>query len=152
MDEQQRFELLSTYIDRELSPEETAKVEQWLREDQQARQAYQSLSKLRYRLRETPAPPSQTSSEVLSERVIRRANHQGLMQTMLWSGSTIAAIFVTAVTGIWSFKGSVMPRFAQSEQVNSSSLTIAVNQPVLEIPALSETTATDEASSSSPNP
>jgi len=141
MDNQQRFELLSAYLDQELSPEETAEVEQWLKEDEKARRTYQNLLQLRYCLREIPVPSSQLPADVLSRKVVAKAHSQRMRQALLWSGGVVAALFVAIIAGTLSTINSPFPRLAKSDQtrVSSSSLMIAVDQPVLEIPATSGT-------------
>ncbi len=157
MDNQQRFELLSAYLDQELSPEETKKVERWLKEDHKARQTYQNLLQLRYYLREIPVPSSQVPAEVLSRKVTAKAHSQRMRQVLLWGGGAVAALFVAIIAGTLSTIHSPFPRLAKSDQarISSNSLMIAVDQPILEIPATSEATSSEtkqSSSSSSPTP
>ncbi len=148
MNNKQRFELLSAYLDRELSAEETEKVEQWLSYDQKAQKTYQSLLQLRHHLRKTPVPSSQTSPALLSEKVTTQARVRCFRQGLLWTSSAIAATFVTVITTVLSASDAPSPKLVKSEQVNASALQIAVNQPIMEIPFVKE----KEALSTSPNP
>jgi len=138
MDNQERFELLSAYLDRELSPEEREKVERWLREDQTAQKTYQNLLQLRYYLQKTPIPSSATPSDILSQKVTTQAHRRSWKQGLAWSGSALAAVCVVAIAAVWSANESPFPDFVQSNPPNASSLTIAVNQPILEIPTVNE--------------
>mgnify|MGYP000176079947 CR=1 len=144
MNNQQRFELLSAYLDRELSPEEMEKVERWLSEDPTAQQAYQNLLQLRYCLREAPIPYSGTAPDLLSQKVATQANRRGFRERLVWSGSALGALVIMIITSVWTTDESPLPALVQSESVNSSSLMIVVNQPILEIPTIAETTAIDD--------
>ncbi|AFZ43725.1 hypothetical protein PCC7418_1537 [Halothece sp. PCC 7418] len=152
MDNQQRFELLSAYLDQELSPEETKKVEQWLKEDEEARQTYQRLLNLRYRLREMPVPSSQLSPEVLTEKVTTQARNQTLRQVVVWGGGTIAALFAAIMTGVFSASDVPIPRFARSNeaQISSNGLMIALDRPIMEIPEDRSSSEAEGSSSTSP--
>lgn len=136
MDNQQRFELLSAYLDQELSPEEVEEVEQWLKQDHEARRTYHNLLQLRYRLREIPIPSSQLPSELLSYQVTQKAHAQRMRQWSLWGGSAIAALFVVILTSLFSTNHSSLFRIAQSDERSFSkdSLMIEVDQPIMEIP------------------
>jgi len=155
MDNQQRFELLSAYLDQELSPEETKKVEQWLKEDEKAQRTYQNLLQLRYCLREIPVPSSQLPADVLSRKVTAKAHLQRMRQVLLWGGGTIAALFVAIIAGMLSTMNSPLPRLAKSDQarLSSSSLMITVDQPILEIPAapVSDAASSETEQPSSPS-
>jgi len=146
MDNQQRFELLSAYLDQELSPKEIEEVEQWLKQDDKARRTYQNLLQLRYRLREIPVPCSQFPSEALSSKVATRVRTQRRRQAILWSGGGVAALFLAMITGMFSPTNAPISRLAKDEAaISSNALMIALDQPIVEIPTVP---ASDNASSS----
>ena len=62
-DEEARFELLSAYVDDEVTAEERKLVAQWLMDDPVTQQTYQRLLMLRQAIRTTPVP-SQPPLEV----------------------------------------------------------------------------------------
>ena len=136
MNNQQRFELLSAYLDRELPPDQAQQVEQWLSRDPQAQQTYKNLLKLRYQLRESTIPSSHPSQEELMETVVAKANRQSWKQALLWSGGTVAAVFIALISGSLLSNYSPLPRLANSGNSDgtSESLMIALNQPVVELP------------------
>ncbi|ESA36243.1 hypothetical protein N836_07835 [Leptolyngbya sp. Heron Island J] len=81
-DEEVRFELLSAYIDDEVSSEERQLVAQWLMYDPNMQQMYQRLLRLRQAIRTAPVPeqpplqvpgPSHQSWATLSTRTLHRA-------------------------------------------------------------------------------
>ena len=55
-DEEARFELLSAYIDDEVTPEERQLVAHWLMHDSNTQQMYQRLLRLRQAIRTAPVP------------------------------------------------------------------------------------------------
>lgn len=64
-DEEARFELVSAYLDDEVTAEERQLVAQWLRDEPEVRQMYQQLLLLRQAIRTAPVPeqpPSQMPS------------------------------------------------------------------------------------------
>ncbi|NEQ50462.1 MAG: hypothetical protein F6K11_10060 [Leptolyngbya sp. SIO3F4] len=63
--EETRFELLSAYIDNEVTPQEKKLVEQWLKDDPSTMQMYRRLLMLRQAIRTTPIQ-KQPSLEVPS--------------------------------------------------------------------------------------
>ncbi|MBT9316576.1 anti-sigma factor family protein [Leptothoe spongobia] len=80
-DEETRFELLSAYLDDEVTPQERKLVAQWLRDDPQTLQMYRRLLMLRQAIRtapiqaqpplEVPTPPK-PSWEIFSQSTLRR--------------------------------------------------------------------------------
>ena len=82
-DEEARFELLSAYIDNEVTPEERQLVAHWLMHDSTTQQMYQRLLRLRQAIRtapvpeqpplQVPSPSSHPSWAKLSARTLHRA-------------------------------------------------------------------------------
>lgn len=89
-----RFELLSAYIDGEVTVSERRQVEQWLETDQNMRCMYSRLLKLRQGLRTMAVPASETSVEQTIESVYRKANRRPKV-IAAWVGSAIALLSVS---------------------------------------------------------
>ena len=134
MKNRQHFELLSAYLDRELPPKEEEKVEAWLINDPEAQKTYKNLLKIRYRLRQLPAPWSKPSSQVLSREVITKAENYQFMELLFWGGGTIVALLITIMSGVLSWNSSPSDRFADAEVKSSEALMISINQPIVEKP------------------
>lgn len=137
MNNPDHFELLSAYLDRELSPEENRKVEQWLNYDPQAQKIYQHLSRLRYHLQHHPAPASSFSAEELTQQVVTKSRQQTWQQVAFWGKRTLLAIFITVTSGTLAWTNSSSFRLAdssQSEPSSNSALMISVDRPIMEIP------------------
>ncbi|MEX2112118.1 MAG: zf-HC2 domain-containing protein [Pirellulales bacterium] len=75
MDSHQREELLSAYVDNELSAEDRARVERWLAEDAEYRRLHEELLSLRNELQ---ALPRHKLPSDLAATVVRRAEQQVL--------------------------------------------------------------------------
>jgi len=132
MDEQQRLELLSAYIDGEVTTEEKQQVEEWLSWDPQAQQTYQSLQKLRYGLRDLSPSTTTSHTEALTDRVIAKSHRKTLKQSLVWGTGAVVAMLVTAAWAILPGNNSPVSRLATSNEPKESSeaLMIAVDQPI----------------------
>jgi anti-sigma factor RsiW len=144
-----RFELLSAYLDGEVTAAERKQVEEWLATDPVVKRLYTRLLELRQGLQAMPVPAASQSVEQTVDAVFKRVNRRP-KQLLLWGGAAVAALFVGAVSGLLPGNNSFSPQFAQSpiegsgaaqnaqlpsaQPVNSDALMIALDQPVVEIP------------------
>jgi anti-sigma factor RsiW len=132
-----RFELLSAYLDGEVTAEERRQVQQWLDTDSQTKKLYTRLLRLRQDIETLPIPPAQQSCQQLTAQVFQRIDRQRRSQRLLlWGGIAIAAIFIGAISSLLPREGSPVQQIAEIPlaETNSESLIIALNHPVLEIP------------------
>jgi anti-sigma factor RsiW len=145
-----RFELLSAYLDGEVSADERRQVEQWLATDAKMQRLYTRLLKLRQGVRMMPVPPSEQPVEQVAVQVMSRLERRP-KRTAMWGGMAIAALFVGAVASTFS-GGDLVPSIAQSptdthrivsNALPNDGLMIALDRPVIEIPkaAVSDTDA-----------
>lgn len=153
----EHYELLSAYIDGELSPQETAKVESLLATDQNLQQEYQRLLKLRKAFQQLPTFTPSYSAEQLSQGVFAQVNRRRQNKRWLWGGGAIAALSVTALSSLFTPNANIVPQLAQtqdydqgvvialnkisSEQLNQNrshsldhSLMIKLNEPLVNLP------------------
>ncbi len=72
----ERFELLSAYLDGEVTAEERQQVQQWLDTDPQFHQLYVQLSRLQREIPTVPVPQSSVLPQQLSERVFETVDRQ----------------------------------------------------------------------------
>lgn len=135
-----RFELLSAYLDGEVSADERRQVETWLASDTTCQRLYARLIKIRQGLKELPVPVSEQPVEQVAEQVMFRLERRP-RRTAVWGG-VIAALFVGAVVGTLP-RTEVTPSVAQSPENSYPSanaiapaegLMIALDRPVIEIP------------------
>ncbi len=140
-----RFELLSAYLDGEVTPDERRQVEHWLANDQTVQRLYARLLRLRQGLRAMPVPVAerpveQTVQEVLSslERKPRR--------TAAWGGAAIAALVVGALSTVMiPATTSHFQKLAEAPETalpTGTGLMVALDRPIMEIPDIPEMDST----------
>jgi anti-sigma factor RsiW len=131
-----RFELLSAFIDGEVTAAERKQVQQLLASDADMQRLYTRLLKLRQGLQTIPVPPSDTRAQQTAQQVFSRIDRRRMRRTAIWGGAAIAAMFVSALSGIFPGSQSLVPEMAQAPKQDSASepLMIAVNYSVIEIP------------------
>ncbi|MCC5630802.1 anti-sigma factor family protein [Nostoc sphaeroides] len=138
-----RFELLSAYLDGEVTATERKQVEEWLANDASVQCLYARLLKLRQGLRTLPVPTTQESPEATVEQVLTRLRRRSRLNWMAGSAA-VAACVIGAVSGLVPI-GSRAPQLAQrpqTEPIQTSSasiippspLMVGLNNPVIEIP------------------
>ncbi|MFH7244156.1 MAG: anti-sigma factor family protein [Spirulina sp.] len=128
-----RFELLSAYLDGEVTPEERRLVQTWLHNDPTAKCLYNRLMALRHGLREdacnTPCDP-----EVTLSGVFQCLNRRLRMVTMAGAGVAIVGVLnlLSGTMGSGPARWSV----AQGPHgVPGETLHIAIDEPAFPIPA-----------------
>ena len=128
-----RFELLSAYLDGEVTATERREVEELLSSDPTVRSLYNRLLSLRHGLQEMPVPQSQQSAKVLANQVFQRVDRKRNL-TLVWAGSAIAAMFVAVVSGIIPGEQLLNRQFAEAPiPATNDGLMLALNEPVVDI-------------------
>jgi negative regulator of sigma E activity len=143
-----RFELLSAYLDGEVTAAERRQVEEWLSNDPTVQHLYARLLKLRQGLRTLPVP-QQTPVEETVQNVFTRLRRRS-RYLMLTGGTAVAAVFIGAVSGLFTGGESTIPQLANhsieptqtaSAPVSAAqNLMVAINNPVFPIPKTAEAT------------
>jgi negative regulator of sigma E activity len=143
-----RFELLSAYLDGEVTAAERKQVEQLLMEDPSSLGLYNRLLKLRHGLRTLPIPQPEQPVEKTVEKVFERLQRRRLRLVSLFGGTAIAACVLGAVSGLFNGEtsslqfaqqpnqqanGQIKQNSAQAE-VGNSPLMVAINHSVIPIP------------------
>ena len=138
-----RFELLSAYLDGEVTASESRQVEEWLKNDASIQCLYNRLLNLRRGLRTFPVPAAQQPPEVTAVQVLQRVRRRS---RPIWAlgGAAVAACVIGAVSGLLpggEFKTlqlaqqPVEPTQGTTKPVASTSpLMVALNNPVIAIP------------------
>ena len=145
MVERDRFELLSAYLDGEVTAAESRQVEEWLENDASVQCLYTRLLNLRQGLRSIPVPAVQQSSEVTAHQVLKRVQHRRLRLIVGMGGTAVAACVLSAVSTLLPGVKLNTPQLAQklpggSTQDTMESLVaiaplmVALNNPVIESP------------------
>jgi anti-sigma factor RsiW len=132
------FELLSAYIDGELSPSEKHQVQTWLDQDPKIKYRYTQLLILQGQIQHSVAPPSQKSVTEITEGVFHSIERRHRRFQLIWGSSAIAAS-VLAITsgiipGISPFGGLKMAEVETPTNSSAIMLAVAVNKPAIDIP------------------
>lgn len=129
-----RFELISAYIDGEVTATERSQVQQWLATDPEMQKLHSRLLMLRQGLQKLPVPPAEQTAQETVEQVFSRVDRRRTRQVVFWGGgAAIAATFVTALSGIFPVSPPLITNMAQAP-TKQEPLMIAVNRPVIDIP------------------
>ncbi|MBE9192344.1 Fis family transcriptional regulator [Gloeocapsopsis crepidinum LEGE 06123] len=128
-----RFELLSAFLDGEVTAAERQQVEEWLANDAEIQRLYARLLKLRQGIRTLPIPPQQPVEQTV-QQVFTRIEQRRSRRVAIWGGTAVAAMFVGALSGIFTGRPSLQIAGLQPVPEVSETLMVAVNSPVIEIP------------------
>lgn len=134
-----RFELLSAYLDGEVTASERKQVEEWLATDASIQQLHARLLKLRQAFRSIPAPAPVQSVEKTVEQVMAKVDRRPKLR-LVWGGAAIAAAFMGAVT-LFSVRQPQMaqvqpktqPTLEAQQQPSDSDMMVALDRPVVSI-------------------
>ena len=124
-----RFELLSAYLDGEVTAAERRQVDEWLANDPVTKRLYSRLLSMQQSFQSMPVPKSEQSAQELAAKVLQRVERKP-KRVMVWGGCAIAALLVAVVSGVAGGRQLFAPQFAQS---GSDDLMVALNEPVVEI-------------------
>ncbi len=145
MEKRDCFELLSAYLDGEVTATERRQVEEWLSTDASIKCLYKRLLNLRKGLHNIPVPAGNQSSVTTVEQVLARVNRRYQLSWM-FGGAAVAACILGAISGLFPGNSSRMLEMAQTQPateltpqatqpiVAESPLMVALNNPVIEIP------------------
>ena len=134
------FELLSAYIDDEVTPSERQQVQQWLDNDPEIKKLYLQLLSLQNGIQNLSVPsPPEISSEILSENVFASIDRtRNRKKLLFWGGGAIAATVIATFSGL--IPGSYSPglKFANSVESETTEdrvlVAVTLNQPAIHIP------------------
>ncbi len=149
----EQFELLSAYLDGEVSASERKQVEAWLDTDPKLRQTYQRLLTLQSGLKAMPVAASSVQPEQLARNVMKRVDRS--RRLWLWGGiGTAAAVVMGSLSGLltgqgWDVKTAQQPlqgrptfsapsistlKADPNAATPNATLMIALERPPVEIP------------------
>ncbi|NCO75235.1 MAG: hypothetical protein GW795_03395 [Cyanobacteria bacterium] len=131
------FELLSAYLDGEVTAEQRKEVQELLSNSEEIQGLYTRLLYLRQEINSLPTPQPEYSAKQLSDAVFAKVDQQNKQRKIwLWGGGAMAAVLLTAVGSLMNENRTPLLQMAQenSSTSNKESLVIALNEPIIEMP------------------
>ncbi len=132
------FELLSAYVDGELSTSQKNQVQALLDQDPQIKQVYTQLLALQSQMQHSIAPPSEKSVDEITKGVFRLIEHRrSRRRKLVWGGGATAALLAIISGMIPGISPALkMAKLDAPAVVNSPAfmLAVAVNKPAINIP------------------
>lgn len=141
-----RFELLSAYLDGEVTASERKQVEHWLDTEPEVQRTYQQLLRLHHGFQHMPVPTTQQAAATVEQVLARVGRPQRARLIRLWGGlgTAIAATVIGIVSGIIPGSNILTPQVAQDypqipadepvANTEPAALMIALERPPVEIP------------------
>lgn len=119
-----RFELLSAYLDGEVTAAERKQVEHWLMTDLTVQHLHARLLNLRYGLQGMPIPATNQPLEQTVEQVFSRIDRRPKL-TLLWGGvgAAVAAGLIGILTNVISGDRPFVPQVAERTQPDATQIT-----------------------------
>lgn len=129
-----RFELLSAYLDGEVTPDERRLVTTWLNQDESTKCLYTRLLNLRQGIQGLPVPATYQSADEAVVHVMQRLDCRFKTMAMATAG-VISLILMGGLSGVFNHRTSLWElAFFESPPVNENALEVALDQPVIAIP------------------
>jgi len=138
-----RCELLSAYIDGEVSAAERQQVEEWLSTDPSLQQLHRRLLHLQHAFETLPAPASQQSSQQIADAVFERVERSSRWKWLVGGLAAAATVAVAAISTLVPGEQSMIPQIAKerandapiaSTKSETEPLLIALDKPLVDIP------------------
>lgn len=139
-----RFELLSAYLDGEVTAAERRQVEQWLDNDPVMQKLHDRLLSLRQGMQcLATAPVPMSNPEATVQQVMQRLERRPRRLAAVGGLTTVAAVFLGAVMAPMLRVST--PQYAEVPvpAPESAGLMIALDSPVVEIPHVNKSIAKD---------
>jgi anti-sigma factor RsiW len=130
----ERFELLSAYLDGEVTASERRQVETLLATDREFQQQYRQMQHIHVALPQIKVPCCQ-SVEALTAGVFGRIDRHNRKLSWIGSGA-IAATLIATITGLGGLfdNNNSQLQFAANKANTPAPLMVALNDPIMEIP------------------
>jgi anti-sigma factor RsiW len=137
-----RFDLISAYLDNEVTAEERREVQHWLDTDPEAKKLYLRLREVQARFQNVSVPAS-VDANILADRVFQKVDRRRNRRIFLYGGAAIAAMAIALLShGLFGRQNpmSQMANHPIDVTRESDSLMIALNHPILDLPEAEEGT------------
>lgn len=128
-----RFELLSAYLDGEVTASERRQVEEWLDNDAETQKLYARLLALRQNFQALPAPSNTQSVEQTIQQVFGKIEKRRQRRSLKWGGAAVAAVVIAALSSVVPGR-QVLQMANVNSPASSEKVLVALNTPLVELP------------------
>lgn len=136
--EPDRFELLSAYIDGELSPTEKQQVQIWLDQEPKVKDLYTKLLGLQRQMQSSVAPANPKSIDTITAGVFQviDIDRRRFQRRLVLGTSAVTATLLAVLAGTFSGNPSLQMANIDSPKTVSkvTMLAVAINKPAINIP------------------
>jgi len=139
----EQFDLLSAYLDGEVTSSERQKVRYWLESDPNFQKSYQKLLHLQQGLTHLSTPSVSSIPSDLPQQIFRKFDRQRHHRNWRIAGGFTAVVLLTTAFSQINFSenswtAKLAKHFAAPGQIHSQPLKLALNRPLVEIPTATE--------------
>ena len=134
----EQFELLSAYLDDEVTTSERYEVEALLENDEGFARQYRQMLRIQTSLPAMSVPSTRQSPEALAQAVFTEIDRPRKRKLAIFGGGAIAAGLLSVVAGLTGLVGGNVsqPQFAKGS--TPAPIMVALNDPILLIPVKGE--------------
>ncbi|MBW4663767.1 MAG: Fis family transcriptional regulator [Chroococcus sp. CMT-3BRIN-NPC107] len=129
-----RFELLSAYLDGEVTSAEKRQVEEWLDNDAETQKLYARLLALRQNFQALPPPATTQSVEQTIQQVFGKIEKRRQHRSLKWGGAAIAALVIATLSSIVPGRQVLQMADVSNPTNTEEKLLVALNTPLVELP------------------
>lgn len=131
-----RFELLSAYLDGEVTSTEKRQVEEWLNNDAETQRLYARLLTLRHNFQTLPVPPATQSVERTIQQVFDKIEKRRQYRSLKWGGAAaVAAVVIAALSSVVPGRQGLQLAEVSNQTIGKEEkLLVALNTPLIELP------------------
>ncbi len=136
----ERFELLSAYLDGEVTASERQQVDAWLANDPAFQQQYRQMQQMHHAFPSIAIPSSQSSTSLATD-VFAKIDRRRQRKWAWIGGGAMAAMLTATLAGFGGLFGDRSPQLQFATNSNPDKpapLMLALNDPILSIPAKNE--------------
>ncbi|MBE9223459.1 hypothetical protein IQ215_12200 [Cyanobacterium stanieri LEGE 03274] len=133
------FELLSAYLDGEVTPIQRKEVQELLAQDSEAQGLYRRLLALRQEINSLPIPqPEYTPKQVCDGVFAQLDKEEKQKKRLVIGGGAIAVTLLATIGGLFTGNRNPIWQMAQQNSGQEDSLMIALNEPLIDLPVATE--------------
>ena len=129
------FELLSAYLDGEVTSTEKRQVEERLKNDAETQKLYARLLALRQNFQTLPVPPASQNVEQTIQQVFGKIEKRRQYRSLKWAGAAVAAAVIAALSSVVPGRQVLQMANVSNQAIRTEEkLLVALNTPLVELP------------------